>query len=468
MVRFLKYAALLAVAICAAAAVVLIRDRWQPLLMPRSNEVSDAELGTTGRLVSPNESVKLSPQARKNLGLTSRPLRPTEYWRSIEVPGIIVDRPGISDRGVIAPVTSVVTAIHHYAGDTVEPGQPLFTLRLVGESFQTAQREFFRAVREREIAQQHINRLDDVSRAGAVPGVKLIELRNEIRRHEVSISAYRQDLQVRGLTSEQIDSISDGEFVSEVVVRVPESQNDAERQAAGSARDVSLNDYRPAAVYEVQEVAVELGQQVQAGGRLCTLSNHRCLFIEGRAFRQELPLLQKAAATALPIHVDVVEDAGSEWDTPLPAAVIRHISNTLDERNRTVSFYLPLENPCRTYQRDGRTLFLWRFRPGQRVRLRVHVEQLKNTFVLPAAAVVREGPEFFVFRQNGDLFERKPVHVLYRTQDEVVIANDGSVPPGIYVAQSGAVQINRVLKSQSGATPSGVHVHADGSVHANH
>jgi hypothetical protein len=100
--------------------------------------------------------------------------------------------------------------------------------------------------------------------------------------------------------------------------------------------------------------------------------------------------------------------------------------------------------------------------------LKVNVERLTNVFVLPAAAVVQEGPEYFVFRQNGDLFDRKPVHVIYQTQDDIVLANDGSVPSGIYVAGAGAVQINRVLRSQRGEAPSGVHVHADGSVHENH
>lgn len=462
MVRFLKYAALIAVVGCAVAGVTFTRHFWRPLPKPGESVTSDAEADKSGQFALPNEQVKLSPQAQKNLGLISRALRPTKYWKAIVVPGVIVDRPGISDRGVVAPVTAVVTAIHHYAGDTVETGQPLFTMRLVGESFQTAQREFFRAVKDREIAQEHIDRLDDIARSGAVPAVKMIDLRNEVRRQEVSINAYRQDLQIRGLTSKQIDSISMGQFVSEVVVRVPEHARPEEAAGDSSQGNLSLP------VFEVQELGVELGQQVQAGQRLCTLSHHQSLFIEGRGFRQELPLLQKAAATSLPIQVELVEDAKSDWPTPIPSVVIHHISNTLDEKNRTVSFYLPLENQYRTYERDGDTLFLWRFRPGQRVRLRVNVEQLTNVFVLPADAVVQEGPEFFVFRHNGDLFDRKPVHILHRTQDEVVVANDGSVPSGIYVAQSGAVQINRVLKSQSGSAPSGVHVHADGSVHANH
>ncbi len=465
MVRFLKYAALPVVIGCAVAGLVFTRHLWLPLLKPNEVVASGAEGEATGQSGVPNEQVKLSPQAQKNLRLISKPLRPTNYWKAIEVPGIVVDRAGISDRGVVAPVTAIVTAIHHHAGDTVESGQELFTLRLVSESFQTSQREFFKSAKDREIAQEHIDRLSAVAQSGGVPAKTLIELRDEIRRHDVSINAYRQDLQIRGLTPEQIDSISNGKLVSEVVVRVPAQQNKAEEPPVAGA---SLDDQQHLPVFEIQDVAVELGNQVQAGERLCTLSHHQSLFIEGRGFRQELPLLQTAAANSLPIRVELVDDAESDWRSPIPPVVIHHISNTLDEKNRTVSFFLPLENQHRTYERDGQTLYLWRFRPGQRVRLRVDVEQLENVFVLPAAAVVREGPESYVFRHNGDLFDRKPVHVLYQTREEIVVANDGSVPPGIYVAQSGAVQINRVLKSQGGSAPAGVHVHADGSVHKNH
>ena len=126
---------------------------------------------------------------------------------------------------------------------------------------------------------------------------------------------------------------------------------------------------------------------------------------------------------------------------------------------------MPLENQSRAVEQDGRTQTLWRFRPGQRVRLLVRVEEVKNVFVLPPDAVARDGADAYVFRQNGDVFDRKPVQILYRDRDHVVVANDGSVPPGVYVAQTGAAQLNRMIKSQSGTMPKGFHIHADGSVH---
>jgi hypothetical protein len=161
-----------------------------------------------------------------------------------------------------------------------------------------------------------------------------------------------------------------------------------------------------------------------------------------------------------------MEEGTSSWPALEQTFTIRHIANTIDAASRTFAFYVPLVNQSRSFEKDDRTLLLWRFRPGQKVRLNVRVEKLENVFVLPADAVVREGPEAFVFRQNGDLFDRKPVRVVYQDRQHAVIANDGSVPPGLFVAQNGATQINRALKAGSGGLPPGFHMHADGSIHS--
>jgi hypothetical protein len=155
---------------------------------------------------------------------------------------------------------------------------------------------------------------------------------------------------------------------------------------------------------------------------------------------------------------------------PLPSDLqIGHLSNTVDHETHTFAFFLPLENQWQTYAQEGQPRLLWRFRPGKHVRLRVPVEKLEKVFVVPRQAVVREGPEVFVFRQNGDLFDRIPVHVLHEDRQSAVLANDGTIGRSAYIAQSGAASLNRVLKAQSASgTPAGVHVHADGTVHGAH
>ena len=95
---------------------------------------------------------------------------------------------------------------------------------------------------------------------------------------------------------------------------------------------------------------------------------------------------------------------------------------------------------------------------------------MQDVIVLPTAAVFRKGPEAFVFQQNGDLFNRIAVEVLHEDRSNIVIANDGSVSPGFYLAQNAAASLNRILKAQSssGGLPPGYHVHADGTVHEAH
>jgi membrane fusion protein, heavy metal efflux system len=357
--RLLKRLAIVLALVGAVGVGVLAGPRWLAWLTSAPADTAQATNTPQAGFAWPNEQVNLSPQAQRNLRLTSCPLESVTYWRTIQIPGTVVDRPGISDRGVVAPVTAVVTSIDHFAGETVATGEALFALRLVSESFQASQTELFKATKEREIVQEELARLGPIVQSGAVPGTKIIDLRNQLRRLAVTIQAHRQDLQVRGLTLEQIDSVATGSLVSEVTVAVPVGWS-------SGGPDVSNG----SSVLEVQQVHVEIGQHVQAGERLATLSQHESLFIEGRAFRQELPLLQRAAEEAWSIQVQLLESTDYDWQLPIPTVSIHHISSAVNDDNRTISFFLPLENQSRSYERDGRQLFLWRFRPGERVQLR--------------------------------------------------------------------------------------------------
>jgi biotin carboxyl carrier protein len=441
-----------------AAAGYFTRDAW--LASDPGTEPEDNHQHAHAGAGEPQQ-VKLTPQAQSNLRLVSRPLQATTFWRTIQVPGMIVDRPAYSDRGIVSPVAGVVRKVHRYPGDTVKQGDDLFTLRLLSETLQLTQSELFKTAQEIAINTEKKNRLTRLNNQGAISEATLIEIDNQARRLAVADKAYRQELQTRGLTPEQIDSVAAGQFVAEIVVKAPKGTG--KKLLAGDAKQAD----EAAPVFEVQELKVDLGQQVQAGQMLALLSNHQALYIEGRAFREETPLVEKAAKEGWPLEVEFMEKGVGDWPQQAQTFVIQHVANTIDPTSRTFAFFVPLANQSRSFQKDDKTFLLWRFRPGQRVRLHLKVEKLDNVFVLPADAVVREGPEAFVFRQNGDLFARQPVRVVYEDRRHVVLANDASVPPGVHVAQRGASQLNRVLKAQ-GSTPSGFHVHADGTVHANH
>lgn len=414
--------------------------------------------------------VKLSPQARQNLRLVSSPVTVQDYWRTILVPGAIVDRPGISDRGVTAPAVGVVTAVQAFPGDTVRPGDHLFTLRVFSEYLQNSQSELFKATRETQLLTEQHARLEGAAKAGAIPEAKIFEVENQLRRQNALLQAHRQDLLTRGLTPEQISRVAEGRFVSTIdVVAPPPAVVAAGKAGADSSQAKLVDDRADGLTYEVQELKVDLGQQVQAGQLLSVLANHHALYIEGHAFKQESPSLEQAAQNNWPIQVEFAEDESQSWPALEQTFQIRHLANVIDPVSRTFSFFIPLTNQSRAYEEAGQTFVVWRFRPGQRVRLHVPVEQFRDVIVLPAGAVVREGPEAYVFRQNGDLFNRLPVHVLHEDRLNIVLANDGSITPGLYVAQNAAASLNRVLKAQAAAgVRNDIHVHADGTTHGAH
>lgn len=429
------------------------REHWLPMVLPPAKTEPAAHPDDHDEPALPSEQILLSAQAQKNLRLTSQPLQVATFWKTISVPGIVIDRPGFSDRGVVAPATGVVSSIHKVAGDTVQPGEVLFTLKLLSESLHQAQAELFKANQDIKLAQAQRRRLQES--AGAISETRIIEVDNQITRLEVAMKAFRQVLLTRGLSVDQIDKVADGIFVNELPIFAPPRTTISPVAVPPS----------PAEGFEIQELKVELGQQVTVGQTLCLLANHQFLAIEGRAFRDESLLLERVVKEGWPVAVDFAEEKTQDWPRIEQTFRVTYVANTIDPESRTFRFLLPLDNQARVMKQGSQSQILWRFRPGQRVRLQLRVEKLDNVFILPAEAVARDGADTYVFRQNGDIFDRKPVQVVYRDSRHVVVANDGSVPPGIYVAQTGAAQMNRMIKSQSGTTPKGFHIHADGSVH---
>lgn len=414
--------------------------------------------------------VKITPQAKANLGLTSAPVKLQNYWRKIETTGVIVDRPGFTDQGVTTPVDCFVSKIHAFEGDLVRPGEKLFTLRLTSQYLQQTQSDYFKALRETEIINAEIERLTGLADRGIIPEKRIIQLNQDLKRQQVEIQAHRQDLLARGLGESHLQQISEGTFIKKIDVLVPEMN---ERAATGTqsppmspAGQVQTN--QP--FLELQELKVELGEKAQAGQVLAVLANHNHLYINGHGFKNEAASISRAAELGWPVDVEFIETAEGDWPELPGPLKIRHLSNTVDLESRTFDFFIPLTNQSRSYTQEGRTFVIWRFRPGQRVRIQIPVEEIESVFVLPAAAVVSDGPETFVFQQNGDLYNRIEVHVAHRDRNHTVIANDGSLRSGFFIASNSADALNRILKTQSasGNDAAGFHVHADGSVHANH
>ena len=442
------------------------KSYWQAL--PGTGGVVESQAGEPRLSTEEPRVLKISGPARENLQLKTEPVRFGVYWKTVHIPGIVEDRPGVSDRAITVPIAGVVSQIYAFEGDIIRPGDRLFSIKLVSEYLQKTQSELFRAIREVEIYNQEIKRIQGLIDSGTLAGKRKIELEQQISRQTTLIDACRQELAARGLSAEQIGLVEKGEFLSRIQMDAPRIKQ--ESQQAGVPTRTRGNEPAIAGDFlEIQKLKVELGQQVDAGQALAVLANHDSLYIKGHAFRKEAALIARTAAENWNVKVEFKEDLAANWPALEQEFQIRHLSNTTDPDSRTVDFFIPLTNQARIYRKEEQEFVAWRFRPGQRVNICVPLEKLEDVLVLPASAVVFEGPEAFVFQQNGDLFNRIPVRVIHQDRYDMVIARDGSISPGFYLAQNAAASLNRVLKSQaaSGQQP-GFHVHADGTVHANH
>jgi multidrug efflux pump subunit AcrA (membrane-fusion protein) len=202
---------------------------------------------------------------------------------------------------------------------------------------------------------------------------------------------------------------------------------------------------------EIDALKVEKGQHVEAGAPLCVLTDHAVLYAQGKAFEVDIAKLTAAAQNGW--TVAAVFESNENRRQLVEGLRILYLANEIDADSRAFFFYVPLPNELvRDNTTDSGQRFIdWRFRPGQRARLLVPLEPASERIVLPVEAVVQEGAESYVFEYHRDHFDRRSVHVEYRDQDRVVIANDGVLKPGVQVAINGAYQLHLAAQNKSAA-----------------
>jgi len=385
-----------------------------------------------------DNSLELSEQARRSIGLREGDITLTTFQRTISVPGIVVERRGRSKLTIIAPMTGSVTKIFVTEGEAVTPDQPLFEMRLTHEELVQAQADLLKTAEEVDVVRREIARLQGIGPEGIVAVKTILERKYELQKLEAVRKAQQQALILHGLSEAQVEEILvKRTLLGTLVVHAPAASG----PPPGSTGEITLL---------VQELAVERGQHVTAGDTLAILADHAMLLVEGEAFEQDVPQITRAAAENHPVVAILESKAGPQQR--IEGLQIAYVANRIDTESRALHFYVQLPNEIvRDTHGDGDARFVeWRYKPGQRMQLRVPVEEWADRIVLPTEAVAQDGVENYVFRANGDHFDRQAVHVEHRDPQWVVVANDGTLFPGDRVALSAAQQLQLALKNKSG------------------
>lgn len=434
----------------------------------------DTRSGTVEDDEAEEEHVALTRQAYENLNLRMGTVCRGDYWKTMLVPGRVVEIPGRSNLSISASVTGIVEKVHVLPGQSLDPHEPLFTIRTTDQSLIDAQARLLDTLTRQKVATQELARLQPLTSTGAVSGSKARELEYELKQLRTQESTLLQELRSRGMSEVDVDEFLKSRemaSLSEVVAPAVIGQA-APRQDGASG-------------YSVENLVVHPGKSVNRGDLLCSVAYHLNLYIEGTAFPDDLSILERIAENSWKIRVDTQEPSSahshespySEPPSDLNLDLLR-IGNHVDEDTQTVRFFLQLPNQATaSRQSDGRTFEQWRFRPGQRLHLRLPVELWKNQLTLPRDAVVVDGANVLVFAKHmhdepeqamagkpsatpvlhaeedeHDAFlelEPVPVRLLYRDDQTVVIADDGQISGDTEIALNNAYKLYLAMKTQS-------------------
>jgi membrane fusion protein, heavy metal efflux system len=416
-------------------------------------EEEGEEHGHEGHQHDEAASVKLSPAAQANVGVQVATVALKPFERTITVPATVVEQPGRSHVQIAAPLTGVVTRIYPRQGEAVAPGQPLFDVRLTHEEVVEAQGAFLQTAEELDVVGREIERLEQVTADGAVAGKTLLERKYEQQKLNAALRSQRQRLLLHGLSAAQVDKIlSSRTLLSEMTVFVPGEGTSPPGKLA-TRRSAGVPPALQGAILQVEQLKVDQGQHVSAGQLLCLLADYSELFIQGKAFEQDMPALERAATRDWPVSALISSD--DRRRLTVPNLKILSLANTLDAESRAFLFFVQLPNKLirdRTTS-DGRRFCAWQFKPGQRIELQVPVETWNDRVVLPRDAVIQDGAESYVFEKIDNHFDRRAVRVVYTDQYSAVLAPDEALKPGKTIVVAGAYQIHLALKNKSGGAP---------------
>lgn len=465
------------------------RDRWLPLVthvdssaeLPIEAREHDDGHGHAHAGDEPLDHVDLTEQARRNLGLEIGEVVLQDYWRTVAIPGVVAEEPGHCERRISTTVNGVILKVHALQGQTVKPGDALFDIQPTSDLLTNAQAGLLKTIQDLELADSELARLRPQVDTGTLGKNAYLAKEADKKRLESTRLIQMQELLVRGLSPDQIRTIAETKtLIRQFTVRVPVApqvtDNPPSERTTTRADDsrllpVSLKSETPSvphlkehehdhdSIYTVETLSVSLGKLVQPGEELCQLASHTVLLIEGQAFERESALITRALEQGWP--VTAIFESGESENVVRKELRILYVNNSIDEEHRTLKFFIPLSNEVVRDNPGANGLMYrtWRFKPGQKVRLLLPVEKLSERIVLPADAVVKEGPDAYVFRQNGKLMEQVAVTVEHLDPREAVLKNDGSLFEGDEVARNQAYQLHLALKKAEGGGGHAGHDH---------
>lgn len=420
--------------------------------------------------------------AQRTMGLERGRPKIEKFVENVSVPAIVRERPAISNLQASSKLTGIVQKIYVDVGQSVREGDRLVELELTGEVLAESQAALLDATKKLEIVQSEIARITPIAASGGVARKSLLEKQYEEKRLQVVINAKRQELLVKGLTADQLQSIAEnGNLIRTITIRVPEGLRPSAEPMQDPVRGVStagtswnsLHQPAPSGgsdpwVYSIEKLHVSPGKLATAGQPLCDLAFHETLLLEGQAYEQDVPTITRLLQNGQGVRVVLGSDEAPEFVDDVP---ILYMDNHIDASTQTIRFYLELENSVTSETRNelGSLFRSWKYRPEQRGHILLPSREWTDKMVLPAASVVQDGVDHIVFKHLGEHrpkdevahseFQKVNVSILYQDRRHVVIEPTNMLQPTDEIALNNAYMLMLQLNKASGGGAGHTHDH---------
>lgn len=379
----------------------------------------------------PNAPKRVSEATAAAIGLQTAEVDFGQVENVVRLTGLVRPLPG-RVQAVAPRIAGVVRAIRVRAGDAVHVGDIVAevdspeSLRLtsalvIARSRAEQAASLLETAREREaLARAELERVEANSQAISQntlseKRMKSVEARGEVRRLEAELTQSSREADALQRLINALGATESGVLLLAAAID---------------------------GIVVAQSVIV--GQGVDAGQSIAQIVDLAAVQIEGEAPENLLPLL--AASQSAVARIRSGGDGAAVGE-----GKVRFVSTIIDAAKRTGHIIIDAENSSGA------------MRQGQFVELSVVLGAHESAVVVPASAVVTEGPLRYVFVKEGDTFRKRDVATGIR-DDRIVEITQGLVP-GDVVVVGGAFSLSQ-LKGEAPADASASGAASDGHGHS--
>jgi cobalt-zinc-cadmium efflux system membrane fusion protein len=259
---------------------------------------------------------------------------------------------------VFAPAGGRIVEMKVRPWDRVEKGQTLATLE--SSDLARAVADYHKALVDNQVKQKTLSRAQDLLDHKAIAEKDLEQAQDDAQQAQAEVEAAREQVQVFGMDPDHAST--------QLVVKAP----------------------RAGTVLDVGAAPGEFSQALSAPAPLATVADISTLWALGDMYEQDF------AAAKLGENAEVTLNAypGQKW-----TGRVSVVSGAVDPNTRTLRLRVVLENG------DAR------IKPQMFGSIRI-VKSNSKGILVPAAAVVREGSDAYMFVEKGDgHFERRTVTI---------------------------------------------------------